>query len=94
MSFIWLQISLLNIQGNSWRGLNVSEERVWWTLSQENFKSFWNNFDVVPRMIYDTKLQYEVHRLSQIFSSAPKIHFYWKCPSDTKTADFMGSIDE
>ena len=45
----------INIQGNSWRGLNLSDGRVDQTLSQEIFKRSCNNFDFVPPMIYDTK---------------------------------------
>ena len=45
----------LNIQDNSWRGLNVYDGRVGRTLSQEIFKRFWNNFDFLPLMSYDTK---------------------------------------
>ena len=41
----------LNIQDNRCRGLNVSGQ----TLPQEIFKRFWNNFDFVPPMTYDTK---------------------------------------
>ena len=43
-------------------------------------------------MIYDTKTI--IYRLLQIFSSRQKINLYWKCPPDTKMADFVNSIDE
>ena len=45
----------LNLHNNSWRELNVSDVRVRRTLSEEIFKRFWNNFEVLPPMIYDAK---------------------------------------
>ena len=79
MSFLWLHIFITKYIAQYLKRV----KRVGRTLSQEIFKKLWNNFDFVPPM----------NRLSQIFLSGQKIHFYWKCLCDMKMAELMDSTD-
>ena len=89
----------LNIQDNSWRGLNVYDGRVGRTLSQEIFKRFWNNFDFFT----SHELWYEGYNLTYTvwFCTSHDLWYesynlmyivYRKCFRVDRKSIFVGSV--